>query len=72
MDEVFYGEEDQNELMYLIKENKGEDEDMTKVEERIKELDAEIESYCNTIRDAEAALDSAEKELSEVLSELPN
>jgi len=46
------------------------EKDMTYAEERIKELDAEIESYREAIMDAEAALDSAEKELNEVLAEL--
>ena len=44
--------------------------DVTNAEERIKELDAEIASYKEAISDAEAALDSAEKELNEVLTEL--
>ena len=70
MDEDFYGDETQNDLMYMIKQSKGED-DMTNIETCIKELDAEIETYRNAVLDAEAALDSAEKELSEVLEELP-
>ena len=41
-----------------------------KILERVAELDAEIEAYRETIRHAEGALDSAEKELNEVLSEL--
>lgn len=69
MGEQFFGE-DQVELMYLIKDDNGEEKDMTNVEARIKELDAEIEGYRNTIVDAEGALDSAEKELDEVLQEL--
>lgn len=40
------------------------------VKQRISELDAEIEDYRSRIMAAEGALDSAEKELNEVLSEL--
>lgn len=71
MDEEFYGDETQNDLMYMIKNSKGEEPDMNKIEERIKELDAEIETYRGAVLDAEAALESAEKELNEVLDELP-
>ena len=45
-------------------------QDTTAIEKRIKELDAEIEEYRQRILDATGALDSAEKELNEVLSEL--
>ncbi len=71
MDEKFYGDETQNDLMYMINKSKGEEKNMENVETRIQELNAEIESYCDAIKDAEAALDSAEKELDEVLDELP-
>ena len=71
MDEEFYGDETQNDLMHMIKNSKGEEPDMNKIEERIKELDAEIETYRGAVLDAEAALESAEKELNEVLDELP-
>lgn len=37
---------------------------------RIAELESEIENYRQTIADAEGALDSAEKELNELLTEL--
>lgn len=40
------------------------------VEARIKELDAEIEGYRAQIIAAEGALDSAEKEMDEILSEI--
>ena len=43
------------------------DELMTK---RIEQLDAEIETYRQAIKDAEGALDAAEKELDEALSAL--
>ncbi len=39
-------------------------------EDQIRMLDAEIEAYRSQIAAAEGALDSAEKELNEVLSEL--
>ena len=38
------------------------------MKDRVRELEAEIERYQQMIRDAEGALDSAEKELDEVLS----
>lgn len=71
MGENFYGDESQNELMYMVNKNKGDDVDMNNVEARINELNAEIETYCDAIKNAEAALDSAEKELDEVLDGLP-
>lgn len=37
--------------------------------QQIKDLNVEIETYRNAIRDAEDALDSAEKELDQVLAE---
>lgn len=37
----------------------------------VAELNADIERYEQAIRDAEGALDSAEKELAKVLAELP-
>ena len=40
------------------------------LEKRIAELDEEINSYRQAIEDAEGALDSAEKEMNELLSEL--
>ena len=42
--------------------------DQKKLEERIAELDAEIEDYRQRILAAEGALDSAEKEMNELLS----
>ncbi len=71
MEKEFYGDETQNDLMRMIGQSKGEELNMTDFEARIKELDAEIESYRSAAQDAEAALDSAEKELNEVLDELP-
>lgn len=49
-----------------------EGEEAKMVNERLEKLDAEIASYREAIRNAEDALDSAEKELNEVLAELPN
>lgn len=67
MDERITDLEYQNEPVTRVE---GEKKDMTITEERIKELDAEIASYKEAILNAEAALDSAEKELNEVLTEL--
>ena len=71
MEKEFYGDETQNDLMRMIGQSKGEEMNMTDFEAHIKELDAEIESYRNAAQDAEAALNAAEKELNEVLDELP-
>jgi len=71
MDENFYGDETQNDLMYMINKHKGEDEDMVNFETSIRELTEEIASYEETAREAEAAMDSAEKELNEILEDLP-
>lgn len=70
MDEL-YGTVYQDEPTYKV-DVKGEDADMIEIEARIKELDAEIESYREAILEAEAALDSAEKELSDVLQGIPD
>ena len=51
-------------------ENEEGEEIMPTVKERIAELNAEIEDYRNAILDAEGALDSAEKELDQILSEI--
>lgn len=51
----------------LIDESK-EDNQMN-LGQQIKDLNVEIETYRNAIRDAEDALDSAEKELDQVLAE---
>ena len=53
--------------MKIVNMNHGE---MHSIEQRIAELDAEIETYRQAVRDAEDALDSAEKELDEVFAEL--
>ena len=66
-------------IIVMAETNEGHDEPTTEVRDfqisdsvksRIAELDAEIESYRSQIIAAEGALDSAEKELDEVLSEL--
>ena len=70
LDEL-YGTVYQDEPTYKV-DVKGEDADMIEIEARLKELDAEIESYREAILEAEAALDSAEKELSDVLQGIPD
>lgn len=64
MDEILYAAEPVTRI-----DAKG-NVNMEHIEQRIKELDAEIESYRNAIADAEAALDSAEQELDLALSEV--
>lgn len=64
MDEILYAAEPVTQID--VKGNVN----MEHIEQRIKELDAEIESYRNAIADAEAALDSAEQELDLALSEV--
>lgn len=57
-----YGDEDQNDLMELIKNYKGEDymEDT-----RINQIYKDIASYEKAIENAEGALEEAERELQE-------
>lgn len=59
-----YGDEDQNELMKLINDYKGED---TMENNKIQELLNEVELYKQAIQDAKDALASAEQELDETL-----
>ena len=59
-----YGDEDQNDLMNLIKNHKGED-DME--ENRVKKILEDINAYQEAIENAEGALAEAERELVEVL-----
>lgn len=59
-----YGDEDQNDLMNLIKNHKGED-DME--ENRVKKILEDINAYQEAINNAEGALAEAERELVEVL-----
>ena len=58
-----YGDEDQNELMHLINNYKGE----KPMENKIQELFDEVELYKQAIQDAKDALASAEQELDETL-----
>ena len=60
-----YGDEDQNDLMELINNYKGEDETMENT--KIQELMQEVETYKQAIQDAKDALASAEMELDETL-----
>lgn len=66
MDEFFYGDEDQNDMMEEINNYK-EDLPMDALGERIKKLEDEIVCYKETIKDMQDALASAEMELDEVL-----
>lgn len=63
IDQPVYGDEDQNELMYLINSYEG-DRDM---ENKIEGLLKEVELYKQAIQDAKDALASAEQELDETL-----
>ena len=60
-----YGDEDQNDLMQLIDDYKGEDEFMET--SKIQELLNEVATYKQAIQDAKDALASAEMELDETL-----
>ena len=64
IDKENYGDEDQNELMELIDNYKGEKSMETN---KIQELFNEVELYKQAIQDAKDALASAEKELDETL-----
>lgn len=63
IDDEIYGDEDQNELMNLINNYKGE----KPMENKIQELFNEVELYKQAIQDAKDALASAEQELDETL-----
>lgn len=63
MIEVNYGDEDQNDLMHMIDNEKGE-KNMSKIEDLL----VEVETYKQAIQDAKDALASAEQELDEVLA----
>lgn len=63
IDEESYGDEDQNELMSLINNYKGD----KPMENKIQELFNEVELYKQAIQDAKDALASAEQELDETL-----
>ena len=64
MSEHNYGDEDQNDLMNLIDNYKGED---TMENNKIQELMNEVEIYKQAIQDAKDALASAEMELDATL-----
>ena len=63
IDQTNYGDEDQNELMHLINNYKGE----KPMENKIQDLFNEVELYKQAIQDAKDALASAEQELDETL-----
>ena len=58
-----YGDEDQNELMQMIDDYKGDNA----MENKIEKLFSEVEIYQQAIQDARDALASAEQELDETL-----
>lgn len=64
MDNCNYGDEDQNELMHMINDYKGDEQ----MDNRIQKLMVEVETYRQAIQDAKDALASAEQELDEVLA----
>ena len=64
MIKIYYGDEDQNDLMNMIKNYKGE-EDME--ENRIQQIQNDINAYREAIANAEGALEAAEQELTEEL-----
>lgn len=68
-DEDNYGDEDQNDLMQMIRANKEEPMEITSQEAnaKIHELMDEIENHKTAQRNAGDALASAEMELNEVL-----
>lgn len=68
-DEDNYGDEDQNDLMQMIRANKEEPMEITsqEVNTKIHELMDEIENHKTAQRNAGNALASAEMELNEVL-----
>lgn len=71
-DEDNYGDEDQNDLMQMIKQNK-EDQFMEITSQetvsKVNTLLEEIENHKTALGNAEAALNSAEMELNGVLDE---
>lgn len=62
---IIYGDEDQNDLMNMIKNYKGEDEEME--EARVQKILDDIKAYREAIDNAEGALAEAERELIEEL-----
>ena len=67
-DENNYGDEDQNDLMEMIRTHKEEISSM-EIREKIDQLNEEIKGYKTAQRDAGDALNSAEMELDEILDE---
>lgn len=67
---VIYGDETQNDLMNIIKNYKGEEENME--DNRIKEIATDIEKYKEAIENAEGALAEAERELTAELERCYN
>ena len=72
MGERIMGDEDQVELMDEI--NSNVEDDTMDFAERVKKVESDIELYQGAIKDAQAALEEAERELEEVFAnnaELP-
>ena len=67
-DENNYGDEDQNDLMEMIRTHK-EGISSMEISEKINQLTKEIEDYKTAQRNAGDALSSAEMELDEILDE---
>ena len=63
---TIYGDEDQNDIMAMIKDYKGEDE---MEETRIQKINRDIAAYREAIDNAEGAIEEAERELEEILAE---
>lgn len=66
---IIYGDEDQNDLMNMINNYKGEE---VMEDNRIKEIASDIEKYKEAIENAEGALAEAERELDEELNRCYN
>ena len=65
-----YGDEDQNDLMRIIKEHKEEGD--VSMENKIKELEAELNELKQTADDALSAAENVETEIDELVAKLTN
>ena len=65
-----YGDEDQNDLMRIIKEHKEEGD--VSMENKIKELEAELNELKQTAEDALSAAENVETEIDELVAKLTN
>jgi len=62
-----YGDEEQNDIMRMINDYKGEEDMEDRMENRIAKITKDIEAYQEAIENAEGALAEAERELVEEL-----